>query len=217
MKIPKTFLPEKELENKINQLVEEPKTYKKDDKTNVNSTELEELLKEFNSPWVDYDSVYTKAFQLLSKTGYAQINDKKFKCEYWTKLVSPDESYLFTVYGKKYEQHYIFSRIKNDKVEKFCKKFERRRKMVYLKSFLLTGLAISGFLSTSYLFSYYPQGNFLRDLLSWMAPSMLVIPTILSIPRVIKYIRGRTTKGLEKYCIGMITGDDKKALTAAFT
>lgn len=220
MKIPKTFVPEKGLENKIEQLIEEPKTYKKEYKTKEDTEleeELKDLLKEFDySPfWQECKSVYPKAKRLLTRTSYKQITNKKFKYEYWAKPIGGEENYLLTIFENK--QRYAFSRIKDESIEKFCKKFEHQRKMVYPKSFLLTGLAVSASLATSYLFSSYPQGTFLKDLLSWMMPSMVTIPTILSIPSIVKYVRKRVGKGLEKYCIGMIIGNDKKALEAAFS
>lgn len=217
MKIPKTFLPEKGLENKINQLAEEPKVYKKENDTTPYREELEALLADLNPGWIDDDRVHHKVDELLGKTGYTQIQNEKFHYEYWAKNVSFGENYMLTRFGRKYDLHYAFARIKDSNVEKFCKKFEYQRKMIYPKSFLISGIAISVSLATSYICSSYPQGNFLKDMLSWMIPGVITAPAILSIPSIVRYVRNRTGKGLEKYCIGMVIGDDKKALEAALS
>lgn len=218
MRIPTTFLPEKGLENKIEQLAEKPKAYKKENETTPYREELEALLANLNREWIDDDIVHLKVDTLLGKTGYTQIKNEKFHYEYWTKTADIGESYLLTRYGKKYDPHYTFARIKDSNIEKFCKKFEYKRKLAYPKAFLLTGLALSGSLMICYMCDSYLKGaSFLIDFLSYTIPAISTIPVIFSIPRIMKYMRDRTGKGLEKYCIGMVTGDDKKSLEAAFS
>lgn len=216
MKIPKTFLPEKGLENKLGQLTKEPKTYEKEYEKKPYSEELEKLLSEFNPIYTDYDMVYLGVKTLAEKTGYKQINEKP-GYEYWVKPTGFGESYILVSFGKKSEKHYMFARAKDENVQKFYKRLEHRRKMVYPKSFLITGSALIASSSMIYACATYPEGTFLREILYWMLPSMVTAPTVLSIPRIIKYVRNRVGKGLDKYCIGLIAGDDKKALEAAFS
>ncbi len=216
MKIPKTFIPEKGLEDKINQLEEEPKTNKKDPEKKPYSEELENLLSEFHLVWTDYEAIYLRVKALAEKAGYAQIKNSS-NCEYLVKPTDFEESYMLVLFGREFEKHYIFARLKEDKVKKFYNRLEYRRKMVYPKSLMLTGLALSASLTMSYACYSLPVGTFLRDMVSWMIPSMFTIPAILSIPRIVRYMRNRIGRGLDKYCVGLIINDDKKALEAAFS
>ncbi len=216
MKVPKTFIPEKGLEDKINQLGEEPKINKKDPEKKPYSEELEELLSEFNPVWTDYETIYLRVKDLAEKAGYGQIK-KSSNCEYLVKPTDFGESYMLILFGRKFEKHYLFARLKEGKVKKFCNKLEYKRKMVYTKSLALTGLILSASFTAYYVCYSFPVGSFLRDLISWMIPSMFTIPTILSLPKITRYMRKRIGKGLDKYCVGLIINDDKKALEAAFS
>lgn len=216
MKIPKIFIPEKGLEDKINQLEEEPKIYKKECEKKPYNEELEKLLSEFNHAWTDYEAIYPRVKALAEQAGYSQIKDSS-NCEYWVKPTDFGESYMLVVFGKKFEKHYIFARLKEDNVKKFYNRLEYQRKMVYPKSFTLIGLVLSASLTVAYACSSFPIGNFLRDMVSWMIPSMFTVPTIVSIPSIVKYMRNRIGRGLDKYCVGLVIGDDKKTLEAAFS
>ena len=215
MKIPKTFIPEKGLEDKINQLEEEPKINKKDPEKKPYSEELEKLLSEFHLVWTDYEAIYPRVKDLAEKSGYGQIKNSS-NCEYLVKPTDFGESYMLAIFGRKFEKHYVFARLKEDKVKNFCNKLEYKRKMVYTKSLALTGLILSASFTMYYVCYSFPVGGFLRDVISWMIPSMVTIPTILSLPKITRYMRKRIGKGLDKYCVGLIVNDDKKALEAAF-
>jgi len=216
VKLPKIFIPEKGLEDKINQLEEEPKTNKKDPEKKPYSEELEKLLSEFHPVWTDYEEIYLRVKDLAEKAGYSQIKNSS-NCEYLVKQTDFGESYMLVLFGRKFEKHYVFARLKEDKVKKFCNRLEYQRKMVYPKSLMLTGLALSASLTISYACYSLPVGTFLRDMVSWMIPSMFTIPTILLTPRIVRYVRNRVGKGLDKYCVGLIVNDDRKALEAAFS
>jgi len=216
MRIPKIFLPEnKNLEDKVEQLAKEPKTHEKECRAK-HSEELEKLLSKFYPPYVDYDLIHSEVTDLAENMGYKQIN-KKSSYEYWVKPTGFGESYVLVSFGKKSEKYYMFARIKDENFEKFCNKLEYQRKMICPKSFILTGFVLSASLTMSYVCSSSPIGNFLKDVVSWMMPSMFTIPAVLSIPSIVQYMRRRIGKGLDKYCIGLIIGDDRKALEAAFS
>lgn len=216
MRIPKAFIPEKGLEDKINQLGEEPQITKKDPEKKPYSEELEKLLSEFNPAWTDYDTVYSKVESLTEQVGYTKTKHTPM-CDYWVKQTDFERSYVLASFGKKFEKHYIFAMIKNEKVKNFCNKLEFQRRTVYPKALMTVGLALSASFAVYYPCSLYPPGNLLRDMASWMIPSMFTIPTILSIPKIARYVRNRVGKGLDKYCVGLIVNDDRKALEAAFS
>jgi len=216
MKIPKSFLPEKGLEEKINQLGEEPKINKNNPEKKPYAEELELLLSEFKPAWTDYDTVYCKVELLAEKAGYTKTKHTPM-CDYWVKPADFGGKYVLASFGKRFQKHYIFAMMKEDKVKKFCKRLEYQRRMVYPKTLLLAGSVISLSLPLSYACSSFPAGNFLKDMVSWVLPSFIAMPALLSIPHVARYFRKRIGKGLEKYCTGLILNDDKKAVEAAFS
>jgi len=216
MKIPKAFLPEKGLENKLEQLTKAHKTFEKEYDKKY-GRDVEKLLSDFHPPYVDYDFMHPEVTDLAEKIGYKQTN-KKSKYEYWIRPMGFGESHILVSLGKKSKNHYyLFARLKDGNVEKFCNKLEYKRKMVYPKTILLTGAAFLASLTLSYACYSMPTGNFFRDLVSWVTPSLFPILTLYCASKIAKYTRKRVGRGLDKYCIGMIRGDDKKALEAAFS
>ncbi|MBM3199511.1 hypothetical protein FJZ53_01150 [Candidatus Woesearchaeota archaeon] len=217
MKLPKIFLPDQNLELKLEQLIQNPKVQEKEQEKPYDE-ELQKLFSHFNPVWTDYEEVHSTVDDLAAKLGYSKLDEHKwFKYDYWSKPAGLEESYLLTRFGKKYNKHYAFARIKNCNVDKFCKKLEYQRAMVYPKTFAMSGAAFAGAIALGSLCSTYPQGNFLKDMLSWMIHGWVGIMAILSIPRILGYANKKVGKGLDKYCTGLIIGDDKKALEAAFS
>lgn len=108
---------------------------------------LEQTLKLLESP--QQDKVYSKVSKLIKQTGYKPANLKESFCEYYTKQTKDGENFVFirSPYSREEEKyHYGFEKIKPNKLEEFCKKFDNFYKdklslPITLKSYL-TGMAI---------------------------------------------------------------------------
>lgn len=136
MKIPKLFLPEKNLDDKTEMLREEEVKLPKPE-SRIEKSELEEVLKLFGDPATGHFVIgevdlYSKIENLIAKSGYKPITSKKQYWNYWSKP-SPhylDESRIFLRYFDEIEHDYtyVFARVEDSKVEEFCKRFGKKRR-----------------------------------------------------------------------------------------
>ncbi|MDP2909025.1 MAG: hypothetical protein Q8N77_04445 [Nanoarchaeota archaeon] len=211
MKLPQLFLPEnKNLEEKLKQLAEEPKIQEQENKYLIDKTELDELLKEFYNLPENHNGLCSKLESLLGKAGYTLRKSKKHY-KYWSKPADFDKQYLFIRQkGKeKQEEHYSFVMVEENKLEKFCKKFEYERKLIPLNVYLtICALSVSA-TSLNFLPLYFK-----KDAL-FAIPMAAVVVALSTAPYMIKYLYGKNKKNTEKYCNYLITNDEE-ALREAF-
>lgn len=109
--------------------------------------ELEGVLEGFDKKIYDvveenreHKKLNSKIDELIEKSGYTKIENKKRVWEYWTKPSSIDDLtdvFIRTHYKSFWEKwdlshkrptwiwyHYQFAKVKNDKLEEFCKRYE---------------------------------------------------------------------------------------------
>lgn len=130
MKVPTTFMPEKNLDNKTEQLLQEKNTLKPKP-IKIEQQELEEVLRMFDN-CLDSETIdgilQKKIDDLIRKSDYQPLKVKGSSWEYWYKPVvqSFDESHVLVRSSDKYGyKHYAFARVDDSKLESFCKIFER--------------------------------------------------------------------------------------------
>lgn len=136
MKVPKTFISEKNLEDYTERLLNKGPKKKIDDfKPAVERSELERVLELF-------DTEYSRAFseehlwenidRLVEKSDYKLIS-QKLKSKYWSRPspYNTKESFIFI---KNFKTNgnpcYSFAIVENDKLEEFCKRFEKERSII---------------------------------------------------------------------------------------
>lgn len=212
MKLPQLFLPEnKNLEEKLKQLAEEPKIQEQEKKYFVEKTEIDELLKEFRNQPENYSQLCSKLESLLGRAGYTLTKSKKHY-KYWSKPADFDKQYLFIRQkGKeKQEEHYSFVMVEENKLEKFCKKFEYERKLIPLNVYLtICALSVSA-TSLNFLPLYLQNGAL------FAIPMAAVVVALSTAPYMIKYLYGKNRKNTEKCCKYLITNDEE-AIRKAFS
>ena len=131
MKIPKAFIPEKNLDNKVEDLVKE-KNVPNLKPTGVEKKELEELLnlfdRFFDCKGEPFNITHKKIDIILNKSDYRPLKIKGCFWEYWYRPSAQnfDESYIFIrSFDKHNKKHYAFARVDNLKLESFCRLFEK--------------------------------------------------------------------------------------------
>jgi len=213
MKIPKTFLPEKDLEEKLKQLSEEkPKTQEKNLSLKIEKEELDKALEKIRN--VRDHEVFSEIRPLLEKTGYTLMENKK-RYEYWIKPAMSDEKYLF-IRVKDKTKHYTFSIVEENNLEKFCQKFEYENKRIPLNIFLTTVAIAVGATSSAYLPFYLKAETQILPIVGILGAIVIFFAGICSMEYMQKYTNEKNKKDTEKYCIRLIRNEGE-ALKWAFS
>jgi hypothetical protein len=213
MKIPKTFLPEnKNLEEKLKQLEEGYKAQKQNLSPKIEETELNKVLK--NIQEVRNHELYSQIRPLLEKSDYTLMKSKK-RYEYWIKPADFDEKNLF-IRLKDDPEHYMFSIVEENKLEKFCKKFEDESKKLPL-NVVLTSVAIAAGATSSVYFSFCVKNGIpMMPIVGVLGAVVTFVAAIRLMEYFAKNIHEKNKKNTEKYCRCLIR-NEKEALEAAFS
>ncbi|MBU4501057.1 MAG: hypothetical protein KKA79_00575 [Nanoarchaeota archaeon] len=166
MKVPNSFRPEKDLEDKTEQLVEEAKIVNYN-KRCVDPDELEDMISHFDHMflnWSDpsifgYSYLHDTIDEFVEKTNYQKSDLSNDKFTYWTRPdpVNASERYVFIRrLDNDSRRRYSFARVNKNDFTKFGKSFElyfksknilfdnyRINGQIY-KSFLASGAAVGG-------------------------------------------------------------------------
>jgi len=143
MKIPKTFISEKNLEGYTERLLkEEPKIKIDEFKPAVEKSELERVLELFDTKDLRLFSdehLWENIDRLVEKSDYKLVSQSR-KSKYWNRPspYNTKESFVFIKnFNKNGNPNYSFAIVENEKQKEFCKRFEKERaitnghKMVY--------------------------------------------------------------------------------------
>lgn len=225
MKLPKTFLPERNLEKKTETLLQENKKTPKP--VIIERKELEDLLYAFNEYYFD-STLHEKIDVLTRKSGYQSLKVNDLKWEYWTKKTDYDENYVFTKWHDRKNTRYAFAIVNDGKLEEFCERFERdnrvkifglgRDRLPYLMASAFIGSAVIG-LATKYAASSYMLRVF------GMLNEATTVSCMAALGAVLGFIEGTfwlayknsVNKEKLKTCYTQLIIDDKTALKMAFS
>ncbi|MBM3199513.1 hypothetical protein FJZ53_01160 [Candidatus Woesearchaeota archaeon] len=210
MKIPETFVPEKSLEDKIERLGEGYVSQGRNVTPKIEKKDINDLLKNICSVR-DYE-VFSEIRPLLEKTGYTLMKSKK-RYEYWSRPAGLDEKHLFIRIKDKTE-HYAFSTVEENNLEKFCKKFEYGKKQAPLNVILTVATTAVTTLSGMTAFAFlYETGRVSVGLygVALFAFSGIVLGTYLA-----ERLKKKNKNLTKRYCLNLIR-DDQEALKAAFS
>lgn len=141
MKLPRTFRPDKNLEDKTNQLLEDPKVYIQPEPA-VDGKYLDDLFDYLNESFFMIPTVHEKVDRIIGKSDYQVVpRSSKSNMDYshWYRQdpLAPDSFYVlsrndagpakrsFAFSPFKMEGYYSFARPTKDNLENFCKMFEK--------------------------------------------------------------------------------------------
>ena len=143
MEIPKLLIPEKNLDEKIEQLKENASIRKEEPieypLPAVGPAEVEKLLNDYDyvhglPPGLNHSiDIDSEISDMLIKSGYKLVKHNRLKWylsyDYWSKPTSSSESHILI---KKYYKHafnigiyYRFARVQNNSIDEFLKRFEK--------------------------------------------------------------------------------------------
>ncbi|MBU4501179.1 MAG: hypothetical protein KKA79_01190 [Nanoarchaeota archaeon] len=141
MKFPYTFRPEKNLEDKTQQLIDEPKI-KKNLSQLVKQEYLDELIHEIDESikHIDYDivfslsSIYDKVDWLIGEAGYEEVPSANDKVKYWACDDPLNNSLKYMLIQKDFNigaRHYDFAMFEKSKFEQVHNKINDYYKWEY--------------------------------------------------------------------------------------
>lgn len=213
MDIPKSFRPERNLDDKTKQLEE---------KANIRKpTELEEVLEEFNHPrYRESEDLYSKIEKLRIKHNYKEMAmitlDYFHYHEVWAKQDNEKYKVLIQTHYIEKSAGYSFTTVKD--VEKFCKDFKdyEQNKKKEIKLPLLWHIG-SGAGSSLFGASFYSAIQFLTFMPKnpWTMLLFAIGSGTIG-ASIIPFINWRRKRGREKLYKNIIM-DDKMAVEGAFS
>jgi len=227
MKIPKTFISEKNLEDYTEKLLkEEPKVRVDEFKPAVERSDLEKVLELF-------DTEYARAFsdehlwenidRLVEKSDYKLVS-QRLKSKYWSRPSSNDSEESF-VFIKNFKANgnpcYSFAIVENKKLEEFCKRFEKERTITngHQAAYgnLAKGAIIGGALG---LIADYAIARAIGSSNTFTSAGICALSTVLGFAYgalTIKYVQNKNKEKLNKCVKYLVTSSNKDAVKAAFS
>ncbi len=225
MKIPNIFVPEKDLEKKTENLLQENKKTPKP--IIIEKKELEDLLYTFNEYYFD-NALHEKIGVLIRKSDYQSLKVKDLKWEYWTKKTDYDENYVFTKWHDRKNTRYALAIVNDGKLEEFCERIERdtrvklfglgRDRLYYLMASSFIGSAFIG-LATKYAASSYMLRVFNNLNEATTVSCMAFLGAILGFIEGTLWLtyKNSVNKKKLKTCYTQLITDDKTAIKMAFS
>lgn len=240
MKLPETFRPEKNLDDKTEELIEEAKIHRSDN-LNVNQELLDKVLDVYDDtytyPIID---IHQSIDTLLMQADYKPIPGR-FKYQFWSKQdpLYKLGSYVFIRRNHWRSRSYCFARTDTENIEQFCKMFESHsdidQKQEWLhsdsfgtkaKAYMLAGGiflgGVTAVAASSYLFGL-PVIAFSQCQALILGSSLGTCKWVMFADYALKGLRKIADKFYDKKYEDMrhlsdeIVKDDREALVRAFT